>query len=109
MSVERRSRSTLSSSSTAFSNKFLSSALNPCLRNDDSSRSYAESWVKKYNQKPRSNAQFCLEISSREALIDRNQVFAQNCRKAIRDLQIYGGNDALIASRNNKLLTFERK
>ncbi|GBN88101.1 hypothetical protein AVEN_4752-1 [Araneus ventricosus] len=41
--------------------------------------------------------------------IDQNQGYARNCRKAISDLQINGGNDALIASRNHELTGYETK
>ncbi|GBN49926.1 hypothetical protein AVEN_210062-1 [Araneus ventricosus] len=109
MSEDGRSRSTLISSSTALRNTFYLSTLKPCTGKDDSSRNYTETWVKNYNQLPKTNDQFCLEISHREAIIDENQAFAQNCRKAIRDLQINGGNVALIGSRNNELLTYEKK
>ncbi|GBM35556.1 hypothetical protein AVEN_106776-1 [Araneus ventricosus] len=109
MSEDGRSRSTLSSSSTALSNAFYSSAIRPCTEKDDYSRKYTENWVKSFNKVPKTYYQLCHEISLREATIDKNQAFAQNCRKAIRDLQINGGNAALIASRNNELLSYEKK
>ncbi|GBN39594.1 hypothetical protein AVEN_204165-1 [Araneus ventricosus] len=81
MSEEGRCRSTLSSSSTAFGNQFYSSTRNPCPTKDDSSRSYTETWIKNYNQQPRSNTQFCQEFSRREALIEKKPSIY---RKAIR-------------------------
>ncbi|GBN35997.1 hypothetical protein AVEN_86955-1 [Araneus ventricosus] len=107
MSEEGRSRSTLSdiySSPTAFGNQFCSPLRNPYLTKDDSSRNYTEAWVINNHQQSRTKAQICQEISRRETLIDKNQDYAQKwCN------QISCGNEALIASRNNKLLTFEKK
>ncbi|GBL95811.1 hypothetical protein AVEN_732-1 [Araneus ventricosus] len=51
----------------------------------------------------------CQEISRREVIIDKNQDFAQKCRKAIREILINGGNEALVSSRNNELLSYEAK
>ncbi|GBN54595.1 hypothetical protein AVEN_21552-1 [Araneus ventricosus] len=111
MSEDGRSRSTLSSSSTKLNlihNQFLSS-YKQSIKEDDSPTNYTESWVRNLNQEPRSNGQICQEISRRESIIDKNQDFAQTCRKVIRDLQINGGSAALIASRNNELLSYEKK
>ncbi|GBN60317.1 Nucleic-acid-binding protein from transposon X-element [Araneus ventricosus] len=111
MSEDGRSRSTLSSSSTKLSfipNQFLSS-YKPSIKEDDSPINYTQSWVQNHNQQPRSDGQICQEISRRESIIDKNQDFAQTCRKVIRDLQINGGSAALIASRNNELLSYEKK
>ncbi|GBM20493.1 hypothetical protein AVEN_61039-1 [Araneus ventricosus] len=41
--------------------------------------------------------------------IDQNQGYAQKCRKAISDLQMNGGNEALIESRNHELVGYETK
>ncbi|GBL92038.1 hypothetical protein AVEN_60791-1 [Araneus ventricosus] len=39
--------------------------------------------------------------------IDKNQEFAQNCRKTINDLQNNGSNESLITSRNHELKGYE--
>ncbi|GBO29978.1 hypothetical protein AVEN_233203-1 [Araneus ventricosus] len=36
-------------------------------------------------------------------------MYAQNCRKAIRDIQINGGNETLTTSRNNEQLNYEKR
>ncbi|GBM19633.1 hypothetical protein AVEN_107303-1 [Araneus ventricosus] len=109
MSEDVRSRSTLNSSSTAFGNQFYSSTLNTDPVKDDSSMKCTETWITNYNKQPRSNGQICQEISRKEVIIDKNQDFAQKCRKAIREIMINGGNDALISSRTNELLSYEAK
>ncbi|GBM80937.1 hypothetical protein AVEN_243228-1 [Araneus ventricosus] len=73
------------------------------------SKKYTETWVKSYNQQSRSNGQICQEISREEVIIDKNQDFAQKCRKAIREIMMNNGNDALISSRTNELLSYEAK
>ncbi|GBN91457.1 Nucleic-acid-binding protein from transposon X-element [Araneus ventricosus] len=112
MEEDGRSRSTLSSSSIKYPNlmhnQFLPS-LKQGFKVDDSPINYTQSWVQNHNQQPRSDGQICQEISRRESIIDKNQDFAQTCRKAIRDLQINGGSAALIASRNNELISYEKK
>ncbi|GBO00520.1 hypothetical protein AVEN_3739-1 [Araneus ventricosus] len=92
-----------------FGNQFYSSTLNLCPAKDDSSKKYTKTLVKSYNQQPRSNGQLCQEISRNEVIIDKNQDFEQKCRKAIREILINGGHEALIASRTNELLTYEAK
>ncbi|GBN05705.1 hypothetical protein AVEN_139091-1 [Araneus ventricosus] len=76
---------------------------------DVSSRKYTTAWVNESRKSQPTNAQICGEISRREIAIDVNQGFAQKCRKVISDLQINGGNQALIESRNNELKTYESR
>ncbi|GBM90431.1 Nucleic-acid-binding protein from transposon X-element [Araneus ventricosus] len=124
MSEDGRSRSTLSSSSIALSNfynstlsspispahmQFNSPELNKDQKIEDPIIKFTENWVKSSRNLPKSICQFCHEISLREATIDKNQAFAQSCRKVINDLQMEGGNAAIISSRQNELLNYEKK
>ncbi|GBM60805.1 hypothetical protein AVEN_68404-1 [Araneus ventricosus] len=112
MSEGGRSRISLSGntlSPTAFSQNWNSSPRIPGFSMDVSSRKYTTAWVKESRKSQPTNAQICGEISRRETAIDVNQGFAQKCLKVISDLQINGGNETLIESRNNELKAYESR
>ncbi|GBO08415.1 hypothetical protein AVEN_13699-1 [Araneus ventricosus] len=99
MSEGGRSRSSLSSnalSRTAFSQRTNLSLRMPLFSKDDASRKYTAYWLRDNRHLYSTNIQICHLISRREVQIDQNQEYAQNCRKAINDLQNSGGNEALI-------------
>ncbi|GBN83792.1 Nucleic-acid-binding protein from transposon X-element [Araneus ventricosus] len=87
MSEGGRTRSSLSGnilSPTAFSQNSNTSPRNPGFAMDVSSRKYTTAWVKESR-------------------------FTQKCRKVISNLQINGGNEALIESRNHELKAYESR
>ncbi|GBM94847.1 hypothetical protein AVEN_54191-1, partial [Araneus ventricosus] len=112
MSEGGRSRSSLSGntlSPTGFSQSSNTSPRIPGFATHATSSNYTTAWVKESRISQPTNAQICGEISRRETAIDVNQGFAQKCRKVISDLQINGGNEALIESRNNELKAYESR
>ncbi|GBM97584.1 hypothetical protein AVEN_121407-1 [Araneus ventricosus] len=86
------------------------SSYKQCIKEDESAINYTKSWVQNHNQQPLTNGQICQEISRRESIIDKKSgLWYKHAVKVIRDLQINGGSAALIASRNNELLSYEKK
>ncbi|GBO38117.1 Nucleic-acid-binding protein from transposon X-element [Araneus ventricosus] len=109
MSEGGRSRSLLSSSSTAPSNTNRPSIHMLVYVGDDSSKGYTESWIKDSRKQHATNDQVCQEISRRENVIDSNQVLVQRLSEQIRCLEENGNSPALIDSKRNEMLFYNTR
>ncbi|GBO39451.1 hypothetical protein AVEN_29708-1 [Araneus ventricosus] len=78
----------------------------------EASRQQTEEYVKRHfsTSIPYSQEyQKCMLIKIQEDIIDKNQQYAQNCRAAIKTLQLLGNNEAVIESRLHELNNYEEK
>ncbi|GBM91364.1 Nucleic-acid-binding protein from transposon X-element [Araneus ventricosus] len=68
----------------------------------NSTKNYAET-------KDRGKQQYCHEISQKEKTIDKNQALIQTLKIQLKELEEQGGSPALIDSKRNEMLIYQRK
>ncbi|GBO34199.1 Nucleic-acid-binding protein from transposon X-element [Araneus ventricosus] len=104
-----RSCSPLSSTSAAPSNSCLSPTHLLNLVGVPASKSYTESWIKNSSSQNKMNETYCYEISQNEKTIDKNQELVRSLKYQIRMLEEQGDSPALIDSKRNEMLLYQKK
>ncbi|GBN91106.1 hypothetical protein AVEN_66902-1 [Araneus ventricosus] len=104
-----RSRSPLSSTSAAPSNSCQSPTHLLNVVGGSASKSYTESWIKNSSSQNKMNETYCYEISQNEKIIDKNQELVHTLKIQIQTLEEHGDSPALIDSKRNEMLLYQKK